>query len=489
MINSQKSFNFYDYIDIFRKRIWYFIIPLVLVIMGTALYVLMAPKWYRSSTLVLVFPQKISQDYVKTTVTSTVEDRLASITQEILSRTRLEKIITEFNLYPNRVKSTPMETVVELMRKDIEIEFPKTEKEKNSFTISYIGKDPRLVVQVTTKLASMFIEENTKRREQQAQGTTEFLGAELKTQKEKVEKAQQAITIYKSRYINELPENRDANLKVFEQLQLNSQKIGEAVRAAEDRKLIIENQLAGLAFPMTSTVLHSGSTREVALPSPGAAPSPQRVQLNQLKMNLEEMRGKYTESHPDIIMTKKKIEDLEKRVAGMETQSKDPASDQFNVFQADRKKQLAMIDKEISRLKKEDEHGRAMIGAYQARIENAPIRELGLSAMTRDFSNLNETYQVLTKKNTEAQQAENLEMRQKGEQFRIVDPARVPEKPFKPDKSKALLIGLLLSIGAGLGMTFIREQMDRSFRDSEDLEVTLGLRVLANIPKVDKKAA
>ena len=489
MINSQKSFNFYDYIDIFRKRIWYFIIPLVLVITGTALYVLTAPKWYRSSTLVLVFPQKISEDYVKTTVTSTVEDRLASITQEILSRTRLEKIITEFNLYPNRVKSASMESVVELMRKDIEIDFPKTEKEKNSFTISYIGKDPRLVVQVTTKLASMFIEENTKRREQQAQGTTEFLGAELKTQKEKVEKAQQAITIYKSRYINELPENRDANLKVFEQLQLNSQKIGEAVRAAEDRKLIIENQLAGLAFTGTGASLHSDSTRELAISSPGIAPSPQVVQLNRLKLDLEELRGKYTESHPDIIATKKKIEDLEKRIARMETQAKDPASDQFNVFQSDRKKQLAMIDKEIIRLKKEDERVRAMIATTQARIENAPVRDLALSGVSREFNNLNETYQTLLKKSAEAQQAENLERRQKGEQFRVLDPARVPVKPYTPNIPKALLIGLVLGIGSGLGMTFIREQMDRSFRDSEDLEVTLGLRVLANIPKVDKKAA
>jgi uncharacterized protein involved in exopolysaccharide biosynthesis len=102
---------------------------------------------------------------------------------------------------------------------------------------------------------------------------------------------------------------------------------------------------------------------------------------------------------------------------------------------------------------------------------------------------MNETYQVLLKKNTEAQQAENLERRQKGEQFRIVDPARVSEKPFKPDIPKTLLIGLVLSLGAGLGLTFVREQMDRSFRDAEDLEVTLGLRVLANIPKAERKAA
>lgn len=488
MINSEKSFNVHDYIDIFLNRKWFFLIPLIVVLFGTALYAFLTPKLYRSSTLVLVSAQKIPTELVKATVTSTVEERLASITQEILSRTRLERVVVEFNLYPDQLKSKPMESVVDLMRRDIQIDIPKKDKE-NYFTISYLGKDPKVVAQVTNKLASLFIEENLKIRAQQAQGTSEFLKSEMDLKKELVGRSQQEITNFKRRYINELPENRDANLKVLDQLQLNSQKIGENIRAAEDRKLIIENQLAGLAFPMTSTGLHSDSTREIAISSPVAAPSPQLVQLNRLKMNLEELRGKYTESHPDIIITKKKIEDLEKRVAGMESQSKDPSSNNFNVFQADRKKQLVQIDKDINRLKKEDEKMRALIASYQARIENTPIRELNMSAMNREFNNLNESYQTLVKKSADAQQAENLERRQKGEQFRIVDAARVPVKPYKPDIPKVLLIGLILGVGVGSGLTFIREQMDHSFRDSEDLEVTLGLQVLANIPKVDKKAA
>ena len=309
----------------------------------------------------------------------------------------------------------------------------------------------------------------------------------MSSKKDKVEKFQQEITDFKRRYINELPENRDANLKVLEQLNLQSQKINEAIKGAEDRKVIIQNQLANL----TLQVFDSGNDGKGSVLTPR---SPMVVQMSQLKGHLEELLAKYTENHPDIVVTRKKIADLEKRLAegqdpAKKGKSADPLTDRYDYFQAERKTQLSMIDKEIARLRKEDEKVRAMIAVYQGRIENTPIRELSLGALNREFANMNETYQVLLKKNAEAQQAENLERRQKGEQFRIVDPARVPEEPYQPNIPKVLLIGLVLGLGAGLGLTFVREQMDRSFRDAEDLEVTLGLRVLANIPKAEKKAA
>jgi len=499
MINSQKAFNSYDYIDIFLKRIWYFIIPLVLAITGTVVYLLIVPKSYRSSTMILVSPQKIPQDYVKATVTSTVEDRLQSIAQEILSRTRLEQVISEYKLYPEKSKSSSMDETVEAMRKDIQIDVPTNkDKEKNHFAISYIGKDPRVVASVTAKLSSLFIEENLKLREQQAQGTTEFLEFEMNAKKEKVEKAQEVISSFKRQHINELPENRDANLKVLEQLHLQSQKINEAIKAAEDRKLIIQNQLANMPY-LSATLPGTGYSREELL-SPATSKPPMVLQLSQLKSQLEDLQAKYTDNHPDIQVTKKKIADLEKKLAENRATSEgsgpakkgkggDSVTDQYNYIQEERKTQLTLLDKDISRLKKEDDRTRVMIAAYQARIENTPIRELTLSAMIREFNNLNESYQVLLKKSAEAQQAENLERRQKGEQFRIIDPARVPEKPFKPDIFKVLLIGLALGLGSGLGMTFLREQMDRSFRDAEDLETTLGLKVLANIPIIEKEAA
>ncbi len=371
-------------------------------------------------------------------------------------------------------------------------------RKKTTFAISYIGKDPRVVASVTAKLASLFIEENLKIREQQSEGTTEFLESELNAKKEKVDKAQEVISNFKRRYINELPENRDANLKVLEQLNLQSQKINETIKGDEDRKLIIQNQLANMPY-LGTALSGNGSSREELL-SPATSKPPMELQLSQLKSQLEDLQAKYTDNYPDILVTKKKIAELEKKVAESRVSSEgsgaskkakggDSVTDQYNYIQGERKTQLTVLDKEISRLKKEDERIRVMIAAYQARIENTPIRELALSSMIREFNNLNESYQVLLKKSAEAQQAENLERRQKGEQFRIIDPARVPEKPFKPDRMKVLLIGLVLSLGSGLGTTFIREQMDRSFRDAEDLEATLGLKVLANIPIIEKEAA
>ena len=236
VLNSRKSFNLHEYLDILLKRKWYFIVPFFLVISGTLVYLLQAPRLYRSSTLILVSPQKIPEDYVKATVTSTVGDRLQSIAQEILSRTRLELFISEFKLYPDLVKSRPMELVVEAMRKDIKIDIPYYGGDKNHFTISYIGNDPNLVTLVTRKLASLFIEENLRIWEQQAQGTTEFLESELTAKKGRLEKVQQEITNFKRQYMNELPENREANLSVMTQLGLQSQKITEAIRSAEDRK-------------------------------------------------------------------------------------------------------------------------------------------------------------------------------------------------------------------------------------------------------------
>ena len=159
-------------------------------------------------------------------------------------------------------------------------------------------KTPRLVAQVTNKLSSLFIEENLKIREQQAQGTTEFLESELSSKKDKVEKFQQEITDFKRRYINELPENRDANLKVLEQLNLQSQKINEAIKGAEDRKVIIQNQLANMTLQSFDT--GNDGKGSASMPRP-----PMVVQMSQLKGHLEELQARYTENHPDIVVTRK----------------------------------------------------------------------------------------------------------------------------------------------------------------------------------------
>ena len=284
--------------------------------------------------MVLVSPQRIPEAFVQATVTSKVEERLQSIAQEVLSRTRLEQIIGEMNLYQKERKTLSREEVVALMQKDIKIELPTKKEEKGFFSIGYIGHDPNVVTTVANRLASQFIEENLKLREQQAVGTTEFLATELVSVKEKLDQLETAVTQYKRRFMGELPEQRESNIKILEQLQNQYQRVGESLRAAQDRKLFLQKQLADME--LSSTLSAAGSEKE-GLPSSGKAFYLQKesylqremgsssppggkipekkgyyeTQRESLTRSLEDLRTKYTENHPDVISTKRKLADLE----------------------------------------------------------------------------------------------------------------------------------------------------------------------------------
>jgi polysaccharide chain length determinant protein (PEP-CTERM system associated) len=516
MINPEKSFDIHDYIEIFIRRIWYIVIPFMIVMAGAVLYAVLTPKEYRATTVILVTPQKVPEALVRPTVTSKIEDRLQSISQEIMSRTRLEQVISQLKLYQSEAKSKTTEEIVELMRQNIRIEIKGKE---GYFIISYIGKDPRVITTVTNKLASLFIEENLKLREQQAQGTSEFLVVELSATKVRLEEQEKAVTQFKRQFMGELPEQREANLRVFEQLQLHYQRIGEAIRAAQDRKLIIQKQLSDTELLIASAVnKRDGSPFSVTpLDHPGrpVVKDPQEIQLEQMRNQLSDLQGKYTERHPDILVMKKKIADLEAKLEKERSEKKSEESGpsvtvtpipalkiegkkegkeekpdfKLNPRYKEMEAQLIATELEIERWKEEEAKVKAQINRYRERIEMTPVRELAMTQLTRDYLNIKDLYQTLLKKSEEAQQAENLERRQKGEQFKVIDPARVPETPFRPDIPKTLLFGLLLGTGCGLGMAFFREQMDRSFRDAEDLEATMGFKVLANIPTIQKEAA
>ena len=514
MINTEKSFDVHDYIEIFLRRVWYILIPFVVVLAAATLYAFYLPKIYQATTLILVTPQKVPEAFVRSTATSRIEDRLQSIGQEIMSRTRLELVIQEFKLYSEEAKSLSLEEIVESMRKNIQVDIRGKE---GYFTISYIGKDPKTVTMVTNKLASLFIEENLKLREQQAQGTSEFLSIELNATRTKLEEQETAITRFKKQFMAELPEQREANLKILEQLQLQYQKISDNLKAAQDRKLIIQRQLSNMktqlalgSFPENPIIEdRTAGTLEPELsllpPSRQKTQGGYEAQLNQWRNLLSELESKYTERHPDIVRAQKQIADLEKRIEKMKAQD---AGENVSVSETSKKKkgegktetesdpfykemesQLVATEFEIKRLKEDDSKIKAKIAQFQARVENTPARELDMANLTRDYQNAKETYQSLLKKSQEAQQAENLERRQKGEQFKVIDPARIPEKPMQGKVLKILLFGLLLGMGSGFGMAFIREQMDRSFRDAGDLEATMESKVLANIPRIQKKAA
>jgi len=455
MINPGRSYNLDDYKDIFLRRRIYFFIPLVIVLLSACLWAAFTPRKYMASTLVLVTPPRVPAELVRTTVTSGITERLNSISQEIMSRTRLEAIIDEMKLYPAEVKSMQREAVVELMRNNIKVELPKrTTENAGYFSINFTATDPRTAAAVANKLSSLFIEENLRQREQQAVGTSEFLASELRSTRERLETQGKELADYKRRHMGELPEQRDTNIKMLDQLQLLYQRNEESLRAAQDRQLLIMQP--------------SGETASGAKPR-----GSYEAQLDDMNKKLAELQSRYTERHPDVVSLKRRIAEMEKH------------KDVLIINNDPRSRELEM---EIKRLQGESEKLRAQIGQYRNRIEGATVREQQMSSLVQEYDNTKRLYETLLKKSEEAQQAENLERRQKGEQFRVIDPARVPEKPVQPNIPKALLIGLFGGIACGLGGIFIREQLDRSFHDPEDVEATLGLKVLANIPKIVSKA-
>ena len=488
MINSAKSHTIEDYMEILRRRMWYIIIPFFLVALGAIIYVIIAPREYKASTLVLVTPQRVPEAFVPTTVTSRIDERLQSIAQEVMSRTRLEQIISELNLYRKERKSMSQEEVIALMQKNIKVELPTKKEEKGYFTISYIGANPTVVTTVANRLSSLFIEENLKIREQQAVGTTEFLTNELAASKTKLDVMETSIAQYKRKYMGELPEQRDTNLKILEQLQNQYQRLGESARSAQDRKLFIQKQLSDMEAPppaksqvpeTAASDSKSKNAQAMEKPAPVESAGSYETQRETLKRTLEELQSKYKDSHPDVTAAKKKLADFE---SNKESRSitKDPRyRELYN--------QLTQTDMEIKRLTVDEGSISTQIARFRARLEAMPMREQDMASLVREYQNTKETYDTLLKKSQEAQQAENLEKRQKGEQFKVIDPARTPEKPFSPDVPKILLVGLLAGLASGLGLAFLREQMDRSFHDAEDAELTLGLNALAIIPRIEEE--
>jgi len=481
MINPEKSFTFDEYLEILRRRIWYIILPFVLVMAGAFIYIIMAPREYKASTLVLVSPQSVPENLVQATVTSKIEERLQSISQAVTSRTRLETIIAEFNLYEKKQKNLSKEELVEFMREKIKVELPSQKGEKSGFfSISFVNDNPQIAAAVTNRLSSLFIEENLKIREQQATGTTEFLNNELTAAKTKLDQMEASVSDYKKRFMGGLPEQRDTNLRILEQMQMQNQRLGESLRAAQDRKLFIQKQLNDLEQPVSIPVaMGSGKDNPYLNNSSMSvhAGGSYETKKDALKKELEDLRTKYTENHPDVIATKKKLANLENH------------KDTFNIKADPRYKelqnQLTVTSLEIKRLNDESAAVSAQVNKYVSRIEQTPAREQDMASLLREYESTKAAYETLLKKSQDAQQAENLEKRQKGEQFKVIDPARVPELPFSPDIPKILLISFFAGLAGGLVLAFIREQMDRSFHDAADVEVSLGIKVLATIPKIE----
>lgn len=472
-----------DYLEIFLRRKWYIIIPTLVSIVGILIALIVFPKTYRSSTLILIEHQMIPEFYVTPTVNSDIASRLNTITQQVMSRTRLESIINEFGLYRGMKDKLTNEELVELMRKSITLDVRSGRSgQGSSFAISYVGSEPETVMHVTNRLASLFIEENLKVREQQVEGTTNFLETELQGLKSSLEIQESQMKAFKEKYMGELPSQLEANLRTLDRLQLERQMTNEALRSAEDRKIAIERQLSEIgATPVSRGVASAGVSLN----------DPVRMRLAELQAELSQLSSMYTDKYPDIVRIKNEIDEIESKIrTGKGRDSMGSGAGRIPSVSDDPRyltlsTQLADVNSEVKAFREKQIELSRNITLFQGRVERIPQREQQISALMRDYENTRQNYQNLLTKRLDARLAESLEKKQKGEQFRILDPANLPIKPFKPNMIAIVLVGLAGGMGGGIGLVLMLEYIDASFRKADDVYAIIGIPVLATVPRIE----
>ena len=498
---------------IVKNRLWLLVGPMVLFgLMAGAVTFTMQDR-YRAQTMILVVPQRVPENYVRPAVAETIEQRIASITPQIMSETRLERIITELDLYPDvRRKKGGMQALVEDLRSDINVEIIRGDL----FRVTYSGSNPYKVMQVTQRLASLFVEENLKDREQLAVGTNRFLETQLDNTRRQLEEQEKKVQDYRQTHAGELPSQIGAQLQVLQTASFQFQSGEEALARERDRRLELERTLAELVHaeaqqqvktppkPAAETEATSSAppgldpTNMDAQPAPPAAVpadlAGKLALLRKYQLNLAALELRLKPDHPDVIRQKRLISDLEKSV-GKSTASSSPDSpsepelpDSATLVRNARitqvRAQLVNVDKEISRRTAEQEKLKLQIVTLQQRVDAQPAREAELIALTRDYETLKGTYTSLLAKKEESGIAANLEREQVSQQFKTLDPARLPERPYGPNRTMINLLAAGAGLALGLGLTVLLELRDQSFRSAAEIVPVLSLPVLASVPSI-----
>ncbi len=464
----------FDPLETLRRRRWCLLAPLFVCGLAGFAVAHLLPLLYKSTAFIIVEQQKIPEQYVTPNVLMTLQRRLDSMTQQILSRTRLQRFIEDFNLYGAERRREPMDDVIDTMRGRVAVELVQTpgrQAEMIGFRIHFSDIDRYRAQQVTNELTSLFIELDSRERTEQSHRTTAFLESQLQEAQKALSGEEENVRAYKMEHLGELPEQQQSNLQLLSSLEAQLQASTAALDRTEQQQAYLESMRA------QQDVVSSLAKPDPETPAPAAGYAAQNSlalaesALGNLWSQLHEAAGRLTDRHPDVIAIKKEIADWEasvRRLKAERTASSDTAS------------RLKAIQIEIANEKRESASLRERIGQVQLRLGQTPVREAELAELTRRHDNAKMHFQSLLEKKLGSELASNLEERQAGEQFRLLDPASLPKRP--EGRSKVVGIGWVLGAVAGAALIALREWMDRTVRRAADLAAYRHVPVLARIP-------
>jgi polysaccharide chain length determinant protein (PEP-CTERM system associated) len=467
-----------DGVRIVQRRKWSLIIPSIGATVIAMALALSLPAKYRSKATILIEEQEIPADFVMATVTSFAEQRLQQIHQRLMSATNLEDIITRFDLYKKMRAKRTSEEVIAQMRKDVHLKQISTEVIDRrtgrptvatiAFSLSYEGEDsPETVQKVTNVLVSLFLKGNLEVRERQTAETSQFLEKEMERVRKDLEAVELAISQFKEKHINELPELLQVNIQGLSNCERSIERLEEQLRSIKEREGYLQTQLTNLSPFMENS-------------------DRQRLQLLETELVILETR--YSDDHPDVAKIKDEISALKNKLSSetlhMENDPNEPDNPAYITLAsqlAGNRAEIETIHQQLSTYKKNKT-------IYENRIENSPRIEREYKELTGRQINIAEKHNDLTRKHMEAKVAHGLEIGQKGERFTLIDPPRRPEKPFKPNRSAILIGGIIVGLVVGAGWTALREYADQSVRSENRLTADTGFPVLGQVPQILSKS-
>jgi protein tyrosine kinase modulator len=486
-----KQYTIDDLLLVLKRRFWLLIVPCAVVAAATALVARQLPDVYQSEALILVVPQQIPDRYVRSTVDQPMDDRLQAIAQQILSRTRLERIIEEFNLYSVERRTVMMEDIVARMRKEIKTQVVKGD----AFRVAYQGGNPRTVQRVTASIASLFIEESLRDRSVLAEGTSQFLEVQLADARRRLIEQEKKLEAYRMKFSGQLPTQVGANMQGLQSVQQQVQATLDSINHDRDQQMLLQQQLGELQ----SGVTDSEPVSSVRTPTTGPAVENVPVgstaqQLKAAQALLVSLEQRYKPDYPDIPRVKRLIRDLEQRLDAealarpVSVASNDPNPGMSLKEQArlkrikDTETQLSELEQRIIASQATEVKLRARAAELQDKIDSVPTRESEMTELTRDYGVLQSVYTGLLSKKEDSNISANLERRQIGEQFKLLDPAQVSERPFSPNRPLISALGVAGGLALGLVLVIFLEYRDSSFRTDDEITSLLALPVLAVVP-------
>jgi len=516
--------------EIIKRCKWWLILPFVSIVILSGIICLILPNIYKSTATILIQSQQIPSTMVSSTVTGYAEQRIDTITQEVMSRSRILNLVKEYDLLPKKRGKFTTEELVDRIRDRIVLEPINAEINKETqsrpvlltiaFTLSYNDEDPKKAQLVTNEISSYYLEKNIESREKYALETTKFLEEQLTEVKSSMDSLDAKLAEYREKHLEKLPEFTNLNMQKVEKLNSDISNINMQIRLMEEQRAALKNSLASLD-PYSNTTdrilspeerLQQAGLERTQLLSKYSEKHPMilaknreisllerqvgngdnigqlRSHLDELELKLADLRSRYSENHPGVKTALKELNEVKEEIASLDSHNIEDNSeittDATNPSYITLKSDLDKITMSVSSLKAEKDRLESQMKDVYAKLHAMPEIAKKYNELNTDYQNTKAYYQVLQQKLLTARVSQGMEEAQLGETFKVIEPAFLPEKPDKPNRLAIIFIGIVLGMGFSVGAASLREYSDRRVRDMEIMERLTEVPVLSVIPSI-----